>query len=361
MKQNPINRANKIKNLLVTGGCGFIGSNFIRYILKEARFKGNVINLDKLTYAGNYENLIDIEKKFSKKYKFVKGDICNYGLLEKLFIEHKIDAISHFAAETHVDRSIIRPNNFIKTNIIGTYNLLRVANNSQNNFILFHHISTDEVYGSLGADGLFTEDTAFRPNSPYSASKASSDHLVRSYFKTYNLPVTISNCSNNYGPYQFPEKLVPLIILNSLEGKEVPIYGDGKNVRDWLHVDDHSRAVWLILKKGVAGETYNIGGKSEKENFDVAKLICNKIDKINGKLSPKEKRTNLIKFVKDRPGHDLRYAVNFNKIKKHLGWKPEKSFNTGISETIHWYLNNKTWVDRVRSGEYKKWIKQQYN
>src|SRR4030042_2818942 len=273
-------KSRMFKNLIVTGGCGFIGSNFIRYLVKSKKYKGNIINVDKLTYAGNPLNLEDIAAKNTSKYYFEKVDICDAGKLEEVFLKYEIDAVCHFAAESHVDRSIKDPGNFIQTNIIGTFNLLELAKSRAEKFKIFHHESTDEVYGSLGPKGYFYEDTPYRPNSPYSASKAASDHLVRAYYKTFGLPVTVSNCSNNYGPYQFPEKLIPLIILNALEGKDLPVYGDGKNVRDWLYVEDHCEAIWKIMKSGRLEETYNIGGKAEIQNIKIVQMICDALDEI---------------------------------------------------------------------------------
>ncbi|MGA1824738.1 MAG: dTDP-glucose 4,6-dehydratase [bacterium] len=353
-----------MQNILVTGGCGFIGTNFIRYVLRESGYKGRIINVDKLTYAGNPENLADITKDFPKHYQFVKADICDRLELEKVFDDFKIDAICHFAAESHVDRSIVAPDTFIKTNILGTFNLLEISKSRQSSLELFHHISTDEVYGSLGKDGYFTEETSYKPNSPYSASKASSDHLVRAYHETYGLPAIITNCSNNYGPYQFPEKLIPLIILNALEGKSLPVYGDGLNVRDWLYVIDHCKAIWLIMNKGKRGETYNIGGDHEMHNITVVEMICDLLDEIeksSDKGAPEEPRRNLITFVKDRKGHDRRYAIDFSKLRVELGWVPEESFQSGIRKTVSWYLDNMEWVNRVRTGEYQTWIKEYYN
>ena len=346
-----------MENIFITGGCGFIGTNFIKYILDETDFKGKIINVDKLTYAGNPENLTDIKKKYPDRYIFVKADICDKEHMEALFHEYKIDTVCHFAAESHVDRSIAGPDAFIRTNIIGTFNLLEVARNHQDRLELFHHISTDEVFGSLGKNGFFTEHTPYKPNSPYSASKAGSDHLVRAYHKTYGLPVTISNCSNNYGPYQFPEKLIPLIVLNGLEGKSLPVYGDGLNVRDWLYVRDHCVAIWKIMNKGTRGETYNIGGNNQLENIRLVEMICDILDEIKNDGVP---RRSLITFVKDRPGHDRRYAIDFSKLKKELGWSPEESFESGIRKTINWYLDNNEWVNRVRTGEYQSWIREHY-
>jgi dTDP-glucose 4,6-dehydratase len=348
-----------MKNMLVTGGCGFIGANFVRYLLEESDFTGRIVNVDKLTYAGNPENLAGIETNYKDRYVFIKADICDGKKINRIFEQYEIDSVCHFAAESHVDRSIVEPDAFIQTNIIGTFNLLAAARTHQGRMRLFHHISTDEVYGSLGMEGYFTETTPYKPNSPYSASKASSDHLVRAYHKTYGLPITISNCSNNYGPYQFPEKLIPLIILNAFEGKPLPVYGDGKNVRDWLYVKDHCIAVWTIMKNGQSGETYNVGGNSELENIKVVEMICDILDEKNP-LSHGRSRRELITFVKDRPGHDLRYAIDFSKLNKDLNWSPKESFETGIRDTIQWYMDNRKWIERVRSGEYKRWIKAHY-
>ena len=345
--------------MLVTGGCGFIGTNFIRYLLEESDYIGRIINIDKLTYAGNPENLEGYEEKFPERYVFIKADICDKKEITEIFDDCEIDTVCHFAAESHVDRSIVKPDSFIQTNIIGTFNILEVARKRLDHFQLFHHISTDEVFGSLGRDGFFTEETSYKPNSPYASSKAASDHLVRAYHKTYNLPVTISNCSNNYGPYQFPEKLIPLMILNGIEGKPLPVYGDGKNVRDWLYVRDHCAAIWSIMKNGKRGETYNIGGLCEMENTAVVKMMCDILDEMLGKINDRPRR-ELITFVRDRPGHDRRYAINFDKLKNSLGWSPEESFESGIRKTIQWYLDNKDWVSHVKSGEYRLWIKEHY-
>jgi dTDP-glucose 4,6-dehydratase len=349
-----------MQNILVTGGCGFIGTNFIRYLLTESDFSGMIINLDKLTYAGNPENLRDMEKRFPGRYIFEKADICDPIAVATIFKRYRIDTICHFAAESHVDRSIVAPDAFIKTNIEGTFNLLEIVRQHIGQLQLFHHISTDEVYGSLGATGYFSEHTPYRPNSPYSASKAASDHLVRAYGKTYDLPVTISNCSNNYGPYQFPEKLIPLIILNALDGKTLPVYGKGLNVRDWLYVRDHCRAVWAIMTKGTRGETYNVGGGCEQTNLVTVEMICNLLDKMVP-LQDSSPRSELITFVKDRPGHDLRYAIDSSKLQKDLAWEPEESFETGLQKTIQWFLDNQEWVERVKSGEYQDWVKQHYD
>jgi dTDP-glucose 4,6-dehydratase len=352
----------KLQNVLVTGGAGFIGSNFIRYIFNQKDFTGKIINLDKLTYAGNLENLIDIEKKFGgKRYFFIRADICENDDVSRIFREHDIDTVVHFAAESHVDRSIHGPAEFIKTNFMGTFILLEAARScwQGKEGTHFHHISTDEVYGSLGETGYFVETTAYDPRSPYSASKASSDHLVNAYFHTYNMPVTISNCSNNYGPYQFPEKLIPLMISNIREEKNLPVYGDGKNIRDWLHVDDHNSAVWAILAKGKSGETYNIGGENEWENIKLVHVLCEKLAHALGK--DKDYYKKLITYVKDRAGHDRRYAINCDKIKNELGWKQSYDFDSGLDMTIKWYLDNPGWIANVKSGEYQKWMEKNYS
>ena len=348
-----------MKNILVTGGCGFIGTNFVRYLLRESGFSGRIINVDKLTYAGNYENLLDIERDFPERYIFIKADICDQEGITRTFNDYEIDTVCHFAAESHVDRSIVSPDAFIQTNIVGTFNLLESAKSNRDRLQLFYHISTDEVFGSLGKEGYFTEETPYRPNSPYSASKAASDHLVRAYYKTYGLPIIISNCSNNYGPYQFPEKLIPLIILNAQEGKPLPIYGDGRYVRDWLYVRDHCSAIWELIKNGKRGNMYNIGGNNEVENIRLVEMICDILDGLQKRKGNKSRR-ELITFVKDRPGHDRRYAIDSTKLKRELGWIPEESLETGINKTIKWYLNNQEWVGRVKSGEYQSWIREHY-
>jgi dTDP-glucose 4,6-dehydratase len=327
----------RLENILVTGGAGFIGSNFIHHVFKEASFEGKIVNVDKLTYAGNLENLKEIDVQFGgKRYFFERADIIDFKEIERIFKKHDIDTVVNFAAESHVDRSIYGPQDFVQTNIMGTFNLLDAAREcwreKERGEILFHHISTDEVYGSAEEGKYFLENTTYQPNSPYSASKASSDHLVRAYNKTYELPITISNCSNNYGPYQFPEKLVPLMILKILEEKVLPIYGDGRNVRDWLYVEDHCRAIWAILNNGKAGETYNIGGENEWENINLVNLLCEKIEQLLGKDKDYYKR--LITFVKDRPGHDRRYAINCDKIKGELGWKKQYNFEEKINSFV---------------------------
>jgi len=348
-----------VKNMLITGGCGFIGANFIRFLLNETDFSGRIVNVDNLTYAGNLENLANIERDFPGRYTFVRADICDKEQMTRIFREHEIDTVCHFAAESHVDRSIVRPDAFIQTNIVGTFNLLELARANHEGMELFHHVSTDEVFGSLGGEGYFTEKSPYKPNSPYSASKAASDHLVRAYHKTYGLPVTISNCSNNYGPYQFPEKLLPLIILNALKGKTLPVYGDGLNVRDWLYVRDHCTAIWTIMKHGKRGETYNVGGNSEIANIRIVEMVCDILDDVSGHKHGRSRR-ELITFVEDRPGHDRRYAIDFAKLEREFGWIPEESLETGLRKTVKWYLDNRAWVDRVRSGEYQSWIQEHY-
>jgi dTDP-glucose 4,6-dehydratase len=360
-------------NILVTGGAGFIGSNFIRYILEKTDFSGTVVNYDKLTYAGNLLNLADIDEKFgNKSYFFEHGDICNYENVHSVLSKHGINIIVHFAAESHVDRSIFGPKDFVETNINGTFSLLEAARRIwvDRRDVRFHHISTDEVYGSLGNTGFFCETTPYDPRSPYSASKAASDHLVRAYFHTYGLQATISNCSNNYGPYHFPEKLIPLTILNAIDGKQLPVYGDGKNVRDWLYVEDHCDAIWLILNRGTAGETYNIGGECEKQNIEVVQKICEILEtlypaadnpKIRSSSSQNSRYKDLITFVGDRPGHDLRYAINCDKIKNELGWKQNHNFDDGLRQTVAWYLKNTEWVSSIRSGDYISWIEKNYS
>jgi dTDP-glucose 4,6-dehydratase len=346
-------------NLLVTGGSGFIGSNFIRHLLTETDFSGRIVNVDCLTYAGNPENLADIEERFCGRYSFVQENICSMEAMERVFDRHGIDTICHFAAESHVDRSISGPGAFIQTNILGTYNLLELSRKKGRQIKRFHHISTDEVYGSLGKTGLFSEISPYQPTSPYSASKAASDHLVRAYFHTYGLPITISNCSNNYGPYQFPEKLIPLIIINALAGLPLPVYGDGRNIRDWLYVSDHAAALWRILERGNIGETYNIGGSCEMENIRLVEEICSILDGMP-ELGFSCPRKDLITFVTDRPGHDRRYAIDATKIAAELSWSPEIGIEAGLRRTVEWYIGNRGWVDRVKSGEYRSWIQQHY-
>jgi len=346
------------KNILITGGAGFIGSHVLRlFVNKYSDY--NIINLDKLTYAGNLANLSDFEN--SPNYSFIKGDIQDKVFLEKLFIENKITDVIHLAAESHVDRSISGPMDFILTNIVGTANLLEVARNYWKSFEnhIFYHISTDEVYGSLGKTGFFLEDTAYDPRSPYSASKASSDHLARAYFHTYNFPIKISNCSNNYGSHQFPEKLIPLMINNIKTNKDLPIYGKGDNIRDWLWVEDHARAIDTIFHKGTIGETYNIGGWNEWTNIDLVKALCRIMDiKLNRPSGESEK---LITFVTDRAGHDMRYAIDATKIKDELDWIPSITFEEGLEKTVTWYLSNTDWMDDITSGDYEKYYTEKYS
>ena len=351
----------KFNNLLITGGCGFIGSNFIQYLFKQQDFNGNVINIDKLTYAGNPDNLKEIQAKYGNtKYFFEKIDIAKYEEVESIFEKYNIDCVIHFAAESHVDRSITGPSEFIQTNIVGTFNLLDNARRKwkDRKDVLFHHISTDEVYGSLGDTGYFFEDTAYAPRSPYSASKASSDHIVMAYFHTYGLPVTISNCTNNYGPYQFPEKLIPLMINNMLEEKALPVYGKGLNIRDWLFVEDHCLGIWQIIQNGTRGETYNLGGENEWTNIDLLNVLCEEVAKQNNK--DKNYYKKLITFVKDRAGHDKRYAINCDKIKKELDWTQSVNFEKGLELTVKWYLDNSEWMEKIKTGEYRKWIDEYY-
>jgi len=351
------------KTVLVTGGCGFIGVNFVRLLLETCE-DWQVINLDKLTYAGNLQSLQDVSDH--PDYHFVKGDICDGRLVEDLFARYHIDTVVHFAAESHVDRSITGPAEFIQTNIFGTFTLLEAArkqwleSGAESRHCRFLHVSTDEVYGSLGDTGYFTEQTCYDPRSPYSASKASSDHLVRAYFHTYGLPILITNCSNNYGPYQFPEKLIPLVLNNALQGKELPLYGDGGNVRDWLYVRDHCEAIVRVVKQGTVGEAYNIGGHNEKKNLHVVELLCDMLDKKVGMLESGEPRRSLITFVKDRLGHDRRYAIDAGKIAEELGWTPKFTFERGIDKTVDWYLNNRAWMESVMDGSYQQYYEKMY-
>jgi len=349
--------------ILVTGGAGFIGSNFILGWMEQET--APVINLDKLTYAGNIHNLATIAN--DRRYEFVKGDIADHGLLRSLFDRGQPRAIIHFAAESHVDRSIRGPEDFIRTNIDGTFALLEEAraywgglSAGENADFRFVHVSTDEVYGSLGPDDPpFSETTAYAPNSPYAASKAASDHLVRAYHHTYGLPTLTTNCSNNYGRFQFPEKLIPLMILNALNSKPLPVYGDGKNVRDWLYVEDHCEAIATVLKQGKVGQTYNIGGWNEKRNLDIVETICDMVDEMAGTRG--SSRRDLITFVKDRPGHDRRYAMDATKIERELGWRPRETFESGIGKTVKWYLGNEEWIRGVTTGSYRQWIETQYS
>ncbi|ELY4859322.1 dTDP-glucose 4,6-dehydratase [Cronobacter sakazakii] len=355
--------------ILVTGGAGFIGSAVVRHIINHTQDR--VVNLDKLTYAGNPESVASVAN--SERYAFEQVDICDRAALDRVFKEHQPDAVMHLAAESHVDRSISGPADFIETNIVGTYTLLEAAraywsslDDQRKAAFRFHHISTDEVYGDLphpdewhesAALPLFTETTAYAPSSPYSASKASSDHLVRAWLRTYGLPTMVTNCSNNYGPYHFPEKLIPLVILNALEGKPLPIYGKGDQIRDWLYVEDHARALYTVVTQGQIGETYNIGGHNEKKNLDVVLTICDLLDEIKPKATSYREQ---ITYVADRPGHDRRYAIDADKISRELGWRPQETFESGIRKTVYWYLENSQWVENVKSGAYKSWIEQNY-
>ena len=369
--------ARKLKNILVTGGAGFIGSNFINYLFgmsatgekafMDSGFTGNIVNVDCLTYAGNLENLAQVEEKFGgKRYFFEKVDICDRAEIERIFKQYDIDTVIHFAAESHVDRSILGPEAFVRTNVMGTFTLLDVARTFWNvsldnprDDVLFHHISTDEVYGSLGKTGYFTETTPYDPRSPYSSSKASSDHLVMAYYHTYALPITLSNCTNNYGPYQFPEKLLPLMISNIRDGKNLPVYGEGLNIRDWIYVEDHNRAVWQIVNDGKTGEKYNIGGENEWQNIKLLHKVIELTSAEVGKSAAEVEKT--IVHVKDRPGHDARYAIDCTKIKKELGWERKMTFEQGLSMTVKWYLTHPDWVNHILSGEYKNWINRNYS
>lgn len=366
----------KLKNILVTGGAGFIGSNFIHYLFNmsavdsglftDAGFEGTVVNVDSLTYAGNLESLADVDEKFGgKRYFFEKVDICDRKEIERIFKQYDIDTVIHFAAESHVDRSILGPETFMKTNVMGTFTMLDVARNywkkedgSLRDDVLFHHISTDEVYGSLGETGYFREDTPYDPRSPYSSSKASSDHVVMAYFHTYGLPITLSNCTNNYGPYQFPEKLLPLMISNIRDGKNLPVYGKGDNIRDWIYVEDHNRAVWLIVNKGAVGEKYNIGGENEWQNIKLLHKVIELTAAETGKNVDDVEKT--ITYVKDRPGHDKRYAIDCTKIKTQLGWERKMTFEQGLHATVQWYLKNSDWINHILSGDYQNWISKNY-
>lgn len=341
--------------VLVTGGAGFIGSALVRYLVNDLGL--TILNVDKLTYAGNLESLKNIEQ--NQNYTFLQVDICDRTAMQKAFSDFKPDVVMHLAAESHVDRSIDGAAEFIQTNVVGTFTLLEIAREYWNGLdkkaqrsFRFHHISTDEVYGDLeGTTGLFTEITSYKPSSPYSASKAGSDHLVRAWYRTYGLPVVITNCSNNYGAYQFPEKLIPLMILNALEGKSLPVYGEGKQIRDWLFVDDHVEALWLVVTKGKLGETYNIGGHNEKQNIEVIHAICDLLEEL---VPPSQSYRSLITHVQDRPGHDVRYAIDASKIERELGWKPKHTFETGLCRTVEWYLANPDWVNHVQDGSYQR-------
>ncbi|SFQ11223.1 dTDP-glucose 4,6-dehydratase [Geopseudomonas sagittaria] len=350
--------------ILVTGGAGFIGSAVIRHIIRNTT--DSVVNLDKLTYAGNLESMAEVSA--SELYAFEQVDICDRAEVERVFREHQPNAVMHLAAESHVDRSIDGPAAFIETNIVGTYTLLEVArqywqglDEARKAAFRFHHISTDEVYGDLeDPQELFTETTPYAPSSPYSASKASSDHLVRAWRRTYGLPTLVTNCSNNYGPYHFPEKLIPLMILNALEGKPLPVYGKGNQVRDWLYVEDHARALYKVVTEGEIGETYNIGGHNEKQNIEVVHTLCDLLDELRPQANGSSYRS-LITHVQDRPGHDLRYAIDASKIQRELGWTPEETFESGIRKSVEWYLSNPEWVAHIKSGEYQQWLDKNYS
>lgn len=352
----------RMQRVLITGGAGFIGSALVRQLIDETDF--TVINVDKLTYAGNPESLG--HARHHPRHRFEQVDVCDRDALDRVFREHQPDAVMHLAAESHVDRSIEGPAAFIETNVVGTYALLEAARAYWNGLegtakarFRFHHISTDEVYGDLSPDDpAFTEETAYAPSSPYSASKASSDHLVRAWHRTYGLPVLLTNCSNNYGPYQFPEKLIPLMILNALDGNPLPVYGKGENVRDWLYVEDHARALRRVLEAGRPGETYNIGGRSERANLDVVRWICTLLDRIRPDADGPHER--LIRFVADRPGHDRRYAIDDSRIADELNWRPAETFESGLEKTVRWYLDNPDWVERVRTGSYRTWMETNY-
>ncbi|GAB4338698.1 MAG: dTDP-glucose 4,6-dehydratase [Desulfobulbaceae bacterium] len=353
------------RNVLVTGGCGFIGANFVRYALAR-RERWRLVILDLLTYAGNLLSLGDALN--SPRHTFVKGDICDTDLVDSIFRQYNIDTVIHFAAESHVDRSITGPADFIRTNVLGTFTLLEAARKNwlgdedlgRSGNRRFLHVSTDEVYGSLGESGYFIETTCYDPRSPYSASKASSDHLARAYFHTYGLPLLVTNCSNNYGPCQFPEKLIPLTINNALHGREIPVYGDGGNVRDWLHVVDHCEAIVRVLEKGRCGESYNIGGNNEKKNIEVVELLCDILDRKVGPLASGKPRRSLITFVRDRLGHDRRYAIDSTKIRSELGWAPKMNFADGMEQTVDWYLANREWLEAVMDGSYREYYKKMY-
>ncbi len=353
-----------LKKILVTGGCGFIGTNFIRHTLEKKPY-WSILNLDALTYAGNPANLESMPEDMAARYMFVHGDIRDNELLKRLFIKHNFDAVIHFAAESHVDRSILGPEAFVETNVIGTFRLLDASlkhwkAHGRHPEFRFLNVSTDEVYGSLGKTGYFTEKTPYDPSSPYSASKAAADHFVRAYFRTYGLPVLVTNSSNNYGPYQFPEKLIPLMILNIVESRPVPVYGDGKNVRDWLYVIDHCDALIKVLEEGKPGETYNIGGGEERQNIEVIHNLCDILDERLGRAGKNSSR-RFIQFVTDRPGHDRRYAIDSSKLNGELGWKPEHSFEDALEATVDWYLRHNEWIKSVKTGEYRKWIEKNYH
>ncbi|MBN2033315.1 MAG: dTDP-glucose 4,6-dehydratase [Deltaproteobacteria bacterium] len=353
----------KGKTILVTGGCGFIGSNFIYHVL-SARPTWRILNFDALTYSGNLVNFKELSSESASRHTFVHGDIRYGNVVDQLFADHEVDGIIHFAAESHVDRSILGPEAFVDTNVVGTFRILDASlrhwqRRGKPKDFRFVHVSTDEVYGSLGSEGFFREETPYDPSSPYSASKAASDHFVKAYFRTYGLPTIVTNCSNNYGPYQFPEKLIPLIILNILEAKALPIYGDGKNIRDWLYVIDHCNALVKVLEDGKPGESYNIGGEAERENIQVVHLLCDLLD-ARLRREGRGPSRRLIQFVMDRPGHDRRYAIDAGKLRSELGWSPKHSFEAGLELTVDWYLAHPNWIASVQSGEYRRWIDLNY-
>lgn len=347
-----------MKTILITGGAGFIGANFLQHYVPSMP-QVQFVNVDKLTYAGNPHSVESLQTL--SNYHFEQSDICDRAQMDAVFAKYAPDTVIHFAAESHVDRSIHGPTDFVMTNVVGTLNLLEAARKQWTNYTgkRFHHVSTDEVYGSLGDSGMFKETTPYDPSSPYSASKAGSDHLVRAYNRTYGMPITVTNCSNNYGPYQFPEKLIPLMISNIIEGNNLPVYGKGQNIRDWLYVTDHCEAIMTVVKKGKIGETYNVGGNCERANIDVVHTICDIVSELKG-LNASDTR-GLITYIADRPGHDFRYAIDATKIKDELGWVPKETFETGIQKTIKWYLQNDVWIEGIRSGKYLDWIRQNYN
>jgi dTDP-glucose 4,6-dehydratase len=354
-------RQRRLASILVTGGAGFIGSNFVRFLFSQPDFTGRIVTIDKLTYSGNLENLADVQKAFEgSRHVFINQDICDEARLAEVFREYDIDAVVHFAAESHVDRSILNPRSFLSANVEGTFTVLEVARScwAQREDVIFHHVSTDEVYGSSASAQGFSEESRYNPQSPYAATKAASDHLVAAYGNTYGLPSTISHASNNYGPYQFPEKLIPLMITAMEEGKELPVYGDGRNVRDWIYVDDHCRGIWTVLNRGRAGATYNIGGTNQWENLQLVEMLCESVALAQG--LPRDHFKPRIRFVKDRPGHDRRYALDCRRIKAELGWGPIVDLEEGIQKTVSWYLSHREWVDRIKSGEYRDWYSRNY-
>jgi len=350
----------RIRSILVTGGAGFIGSNFVRYLFNHVGFRGTIVNLDKLTYAGNPRNLDDVTATFGRRYVFVRGDVCDRSFVRRLMAHHRVDTVVHFAAESHVDRSIVGPEAFVRTNVEGTASLLDACRAvwRRRTDVLFHHVSTDEVFGSLGRTGYFSERSPYAPRSPYAATKAAADHLVRAYGHTYGIPYTISNCSNNYGPYQFPEKMIPLMILNMLRGKPLPVYGDGRQVRDWLYVLDHCDAVWRIVAGGAVGATYTVSGGTEWENIRLVHELCRIVSDATG--VPESRYRRLITYVADRPGHDRRYAMRCTRMRRELGWRRSVSLEHGLRLTVRWYLDHADWVREVTSGAYRRWVRTCY-